>query len=146
MSDRSEYPTIKSRTLTLTHDIPILKTKTYWDGLKEGKVYATKCKKCGKTYYPPQVHCPRCLTSEVDWIHLSKGKLETFTKVYLKPQGFTHYEHDYTLTIVKTGEGVRVLGWLENMDVDISKVGMPVEITTKIMPDGFITIVFKSIK
>jgi len=143
MSKTPEYPSMKSRTLTLTHDIPISKTKTYWEGLKEGNVYATKCKKCGEVYYPPQTDCPKCLTSDAEWIQLFEGELETFTQAYLKPQGFTHYEQNYMIAIAKTAEGVKVMGWLEDMDVKAAKTGTPVKITAKIMPDGFPTIIFK---
>ena len=146
MSSTPEHPIMKSRTLTLTHDIPISKTKTYWEGLKDGKVYATRCKKCGESYYPPQVDCPKCLTSDVEWVQLSEGRLQTFTQAYLKPQGFTHYEHNYVIAIAKTVEGVKLMGWLEDMDVENAKVDMPVEITAKMMPDGFPVISFKRAK
>jgi uncharacterized OB-fold protein len=134
---------MKSRTLTLTHNIPISKTKIYWEGLKQGKVYATKCKKCGEVYYPPQVDCPNCLTTDVEWIQLSEGNLETFTQAYLKPQGFGHYEQNYIVAIAKTAEGVKVMGWLEDVDVKAAKVGMFVQIAAKMMPDGFPAIIFK---
>jgi len=143
MSKTFEYPSMKSRTLTLTHNIPISKTKTYWEGLKEEYVYATKCKKCGRVYYPPQVDCPNCLTSDVEWIQLLEGSLETFTQVYLKPQGFTHYEHNYIVAIAKTVEGAKVMGWLEDMDVKTVKVGTSVKITATTMPDGFPAVIFK---
>ena len=143
MSKTFEYPSMKSRTLTLTHDIPISKTKIYWEGLKEGKVQATKCKKCGQLYYPPQVDCPHCLTSDVEWIQLFDGTLETFTQASLKPQGFNHYEHNYIIAIASTAEGVKVMGWLEDIDLNDTKVGMPVKITAKTMPDGFPAILFK---
>jgi uncharacterized OB-fold protein len=144
MSKGTEYPSMKSRSLTLIHDIPIFKTRIYWDGLKEGKVHATKCKKCGEIYYPPQVDCPTCLTSEVEWIQLLEGNLETFTQVCLKPQGFSHYEQNYIVAITKTVEGVKIMGWLEETDVKNLKVGMLVTITAKIMPDGFPAIIFKT--
>jgi uncharacterized OB-fold protein len=144
MSKTAEYPSMKSRSLTLTHDIPISKTRIYWDGLKDGKVYATKCRKCGETYYPPQVDCPKCLASEVEWIQVLEGNLETFTQVYLKPQGFSHYEQNYIVAIARTPEGAKVIGWLEEADVKNVKVGMPVKITAKTMPDGFPAIIFKT--
>ena len=43
-------PTFKSRPITLIYDIPTSKTLRFWDGLKQGKIYATRCKKCGKAY------------------------------------------------------------------------------------------------
>jgi len=143
MSKTPEQPTLKSRTLTLTHEIPISRTKTYWEGLKEGKVFATKCKKCGRVYYPPQVDCPRCLTSDIEWIQLSDGKLETFTQVYLKPQGFTQYEDNYIIAIAETKEGAKIMGWLEEKNVKHASIGMLVKISAKTMPDGFTAIIFK---
>jgi uncharacterized OB-fold protein len=143
MSKTHEHPTMKSRALTLTHEIPISRTKKYWEGLKEGKVYATKCKKCGQNYYPPQIDCFQCLTSDVDWIQLSNGSIETFTQVYLKPQGFTHHERNYIIAIAKTTEGVKVMGWIQENDVKVIKVGVPIKISAEIMPDGFPAIIFK---
>jgi len=136
--------TIKSRPLSFIHDVPITKTKMFWDGLKEGRIYATKCRDCGKIYFPPQVDCPKCLKSNFEWISLSnEGEIETFTESHLKPQGFTHYEKPYIIAIAKTPEEVKVMGWLEGVEVDNVKVGMKVEITSRIQPDGYPAIIFK---
>jgi len=139
-----ERPTIRSRPLTLVHEIPIARIKRFWDGLKEGKVYATKCKKCGQLYYPPQVDCFKCLGSDVEWVALSdEGVIETFTESHLKPQGFTHYEEPYIIAIARTPEGAKVMGWLEGISADKARVGLKVKITTTIKPDGYPAIVFK---
>ncbi|MEM2336254.1 MAG: Zn-ribbon domain-containing OB-fold protein [Candidatus Bathyarchaeia archaeon] len=143
MAEKVEYPTVKSRTLTLSHDIPISKTKKYWEGLKNGKVYASKCMKCSKVYYPPQADCPKCLTSQMGWIQLSEGEIETFTKVSLKPQGFEQYKEDFVIAIAKTPEGAKVMGWLENADIKNIQPGTHVKITAKTMPDGFPTIILQ---
>jgi uncharacterized OB-fold protein len=79
----------------------------------------------------------------MEWTQLFEGTLETFTQAYLKPQGFTHYEYNYVVAIAKTMEGVKVMGWLEDVEVNAAKVGMIVQITAKIMPDGFPAIIFK---
>ncbi|MEM1545779.1 MAG: Zn-ribbon domain-containing OB-fold protein [Candidatus Methanomethylicia archaeon] len=135
---------IKSRPLNFIHDIPIIKTKKFWDGLNEGKIYATKCKDCGKVYFPPQVDCPKCLKSNFEWIPLTnEGEIETFTESHLKPQGFTHYEKPYIIAIAKTLEGVKIMGWLEGVEISNVKVGMKVEITSKTQPDGYPVILFK---
>lgn len=143
MVEKVEYPTVKSRTLTLTHDIPISKTKKFWEGLRNGKVYASKCMKCSKVYYPPQADCPECLTSQMEWIQLSEGEIETFTKVSLKPQGFEQYKEDFIIAIAKTPEGAKVMGWLENEDIENIKPGTLVKMTAKTMPDGFPAIILK---
>ena len=140
MGKTKELPSITGRTLTYVHKIPILKTKLFWEKLKEGEIYATKCKKCGKLYYPPQADCPKCLTSDMEWVKLSqKGLLETYTCVQVKPQGFTHYE-PYIIAIARVPEGVRVMGWVENMKLEDLKVGLQLNIGTKTLPDGHLVI------
>lgn len=141
---KPEFPTMKSRPLTYIHDIPVLRVKRYWDGLAEGKIYATKCKSCGKLYYPPQGDCPECLKSDMEWVELTKeGVLETFVAAFLKPQGFEHFETPYIIAIARVPEGVRVMGLLKDIDYKDAKVGMRVEISTHIGEDGFPVIVFR---
>ncbi|MEM3579074.1 MAG: Zn-ribbon domain-containing OB-fold protein [Candidatus Bathyarchaeia archaeon] len=137
---------ITSKPITYVHKIPIGKTKIFWEKLKEGKIYATKCKKCGSLYYPPQVDCPRCLISEIEWIKLSEeAVLETYTHVYAKPQGFTQYA-PYIIAIAKTLEGVKVMGWLEEINPTEIKAGIKLKIITKTISEEHITIVFKPAK
>jgi len=41
------WPAIKSRATRIEFEIPISKTKRFWDGLKEGEIYSTRCRSCG---------------------------------------------------------------------------------------------------
>jgi len=138
-----ELPSITSRSVTFTHKVPVLKTRLFWDGLQKGKVYATKCKKCGKIYYPPQGDCAPCLSSDVEWVELSKeAVLETYTHALQRPAGFDQYE-PYIIAIAKTKEGARVMGWLEEIKPEEVKVGMKLEMSTRKLSDGFLVITFK---
>ncbi|MEM3699943.1 MAG: Zn-ribbon domain-containing OB-fold protein [Candidatus Bathyarchaeia archaeon] len=138
----SGMPTIKSREIKIVQDIPISKTLKFWEGLKEGKVYATKCKKCGKMYFPPSADCPECLSSEMDWIELSsEAEIETFTHVVIRPTTFQHYK-PYTVAIGKLKEGVRVLAWLTGFKLSQISVGMRVKLVAKISPEGYATYEF----
>ena len=137
-----ELPSITSRPFTYIHKIPILKTKLFWDKLKEGEIYATKCKTCGKLYYPPQADCPKCLKFEVEWVKLGEtAVLEAFTRVHAKPQGFNHYE-PYIIAVATTPEGVRIMGWLEDVQLEDVKVGMKLNIKTRTSQDGYVIIRF----
>lgn len=132
---------IKSRPLLYQHEIPVTRITKFWDGLIEGKIYYTKCKKCGEHYYPPQVDCPKCLQRDVDWIPLSnEGVILSFTQTQLKPQGFTQYTEPYTIAIVESRDQVKVMGWLEK--VESPKVGITVKISSRLQPDGFPIITF----
>jgi uncharacterized OB-fold protein len=105
MSKAKELPSVISRPLTYIHKIPILKTQLFWEKLKEGEIYATRCKKCKKLYYPPQADCPECLASEIEWIKLSgEATLEAYTQVQARPQRFENYE-PYIIAIAATRGG-----------------------------------------
>jgi len=134
--------TLKSRPITLTYDIPISKTQKFWDGIREGKICATKCKNCKKLNFPPVVDCPTCLSSDMEWVELSgEGKIETFTHIPVKPATFQSYD-DYTIAIARLKEGVRVLAWLTGVKLTDTKVGMKVKLVAKIMPEGMLTYEF----
>jgi len=138
-----ELPSITSRPITFIHKVPVLKTRLFWEKLKEGKVYATKCRKCGKVYYPPQGDCAPCLSSDMEWVELSKeAELETYTHALQRPAGFDQYE-PYIIAIARTKDGVRVMGWLEGIKPEEVKVGMKLEMSTRKLPDGSLVITFK---
>lgn len=51
----------------------------FWNGLKEGKIYAKKCNECGAIEFPPHLACNNCGYHETEWVELSgKGELKTF--------------------------------------------------------------------
>jgi len=139
---KAKLPSITSRPLTYVHEIPILKTKLFWEKLKEGEIYTTKCKRCGKLFYPPQSDCAECLASDVEWVKLSgEATLESYTHIQAKPQGFENYE-PYTIAIATTPEGVRIMGWTEDIKFEEIKIGMKVKAKAKMLEDGFPMITF----
>jgi uncharacterized OB-fold protein len=132
-----------SRPLTYAHKVPILGTQLFWEKLKNGEIYATRCNKCRKVYYPPQADCPECLMSDVEWFKLSdEAALETYTQVQARPQGFEQRE-PYFIAIATTADGVKITGMLENVKLEDVKVGMKVKTGTRILEDGYVTITFK---
>ena len=138
----SSMPTIRSREIAVVQDIPIGKTLKFWEGLKEGKVYATKCKKCGRTYFPPAADCPECLASDMDWVPLSdEAEIEAFTYVVIRPTSFQQCK-PYTVAIGKLKEGVRVLAWLTGFKLSEVKVGLKVKLAAKTLEDGQLTYEF----
>ena len=127
-----KMPSIKARSLTLAQEIPINKTFKFWEGLKEGKIYTTKCVKCGKLHFPPVADCSNCMSSKVKWVELNgEGEIETFTHVVVRPTSFQHYK-PYTVVIARLKEGVRVLAWLTGVKLSEIKTGMKVKLVPKI--------------
>jgi uncharacterized OB-fold protein len=101
------------------------KTSDFVKYLEEGKVMATRCTKCGTSYFPPKMDCPNCLDSEVEWFEINNtGKLLTFTTVHYGPSGFEN-DAPYTLGIVDFGDGLRVFGRIsKDIEVSTIKTGM----------------------
>jgi uncharacterized OB-fold protein len=138
----TSMPTIKSREITVAPLIPISKTLKFWEGLKQGKVCATKCIKCGKVYFPPSADCPECLSTELEWVELSsEAEIETFTHVVVRPTSFQQIK-PYTVAIGKLKEGVKVLAWLSGFKLSEVKVGMKVKLVAKTTPEGDLTYEF----
>lgn len=132
----SSMPAIKSREIKIVQDMPISKTLKFWEGLKQGKVYATKCAKCGKLYFPPTADCPSCLASNMEWFELSQeAEIETFTYVVIRPTSFQQNK-PYTVAIGKLKEGVKVLAWLTGFKLSEVTVGMKVKLVAKLSPEG----------
>ena len=132
----SSMPSIKSREMTIAPEIPISKTLKFWEGLKQGKVYATKCENCGKLYFPPSADCPECLSNQLEWVELSnEAEVETFTHIVVRPTTFLQNK-PYTVAIGKLKEGVRVLAWLSGLKLSEIKIGMKVKLVARVTPEG----------
>jgi len=144
--EKTPPPTLRSRPITLTYEIPTSKIQKFWDEIKEGKIFATKCKNCGKLNFPPVADCPACLSSDMEWVKLSgEGEIETFTHIPVKPPTFQSYD-DYTIAIARLKEGVRALAWLTGVKLPDTKVGMKVKLVAKTTPEGTLTYEFVPIK
>lgn len=134
---------ISMRELPLRFQFGVAKVQKFFEGLKEGKIYMTQCKGCGEKFFPPQADCPKCLTSNMDWIPLSgEGELLTCTMIFVKPLTYAHYK-DYIVGIAKMKEGVKVLAWLKVDDPRKITPKMKVRLTTaKREPEGVVTYEF----
>jgi len=97
--------------------------------LEQGKVMATRCKKCGHEYFPPRADCPDCIGSEIEWFPIDvAGKLATYTTVNYGPSGFEN-DAPYSLAVVDFPSGLRVFGRLcREIDPADIKVGMELKL------------------
>jgi len=86
------------------------KVAQFVDYLEEGKVMATRCRRCGTTYFPPRADCSACLGDDMEWVELKgPGRLITYTTAHYGPTGFDQ-EVPYVLAVAEFPEGVRVFG------------------------------------
>jgi len=133
----SEPPALHSRrTLTLRFDIPVSKTREFWDSLRAGKFVTSKCSKCGNVTFPPQADCPRCMSSEFSWIEVgTEAKLVTYTHVRTTPASFAG-SGPYVISIGEFSGGLKVLAWLEGADLEKLRPGMSLRVEARRSADG----------
>ena len=111
--------------------------------LEQGKVMTTRCKECGARYFPPKMDCPKCLTSDVEWVEIKGGgKLATYTVVNYGPTGFED-DSPYALAIADF-DGLRVFGRLSRdiNEADI-KPGMRLKVVPAELPNNRVSYEFQ---
>ena len=82
--------------------------------LEEGKLMGTRCKTCGKSFFPPRAHCYQCLAGDMEWFEIAgKGELVSYSTLQYAPAGFTE-EVPYTIALVDYGE-YKVFGRIDNI-------------------------------
>lgn len=103
--------------------------------LDEGKMMTTKCRKCGKIYFPPKMDCSVCGASEVDWIEIDElGELVAYSTVMYGPTGFED-DVPYSIAVIRFPSGVQVFGRIsKDVSVDNIKIGMKLKVVSIKLP------------
>ena len=114
--------------------------------LEQGKVMATRCRKCGTSYFPPRMDCSKCLLSDMEWFEIKgNGRLLTYSIVNYGPVGFED-KTPYTMAVVEFEDGIKVFGFL-SWDIKESdiKVGMGVKVVPMKLPDDRVSYEFQKV-
>lgn len=108
------------------------KVAKFVDFLEQGKIMATRCKSCGKIYFPPRMDCKECMTSDqMEWKEIAnEWKLLTYTTCQFAPTGFEE-DVPYILAIAESVEGLRVFTRLSK---DITEENLKPEMRFKLVP------------
>jgi uncharacterized protein len=98
--------------------------------LEKGVVAGTRCKKCGRLYFPPRADCLDCRKSEVEWVPIQgKAKLVTYTQVYFGPPAFEQLT-PYLLGLAELDNGLRVFAPISH-DLDPRELKTDIELVLK---------------
>ncbi len=135
---------IDVRELPLRYMLSLGGARKFFEGLAGGKLQATRCRACGTVYFPPQVDCPRCRVSDVEWVDVGEeGELVTWTVINVKPLTFSHHG-DYVVGIVRMPIGVNVLAWISVGDPSGLRPGQRVRLVVgRREPEGYVTYWFE---
>ncbi len=96
----------------------------FYKFLRQGKLMAGVCQKCGKIHLPPRPLCDNCYSQQFEWLKVSgKGKLLTYTVIYVAPQQFQNLT-PYAVGIVQLENGLKIPGMVQEAVQGQLKVGM----------------------
>ena len=97
-------------------------------GLKEGKIIASKCSKCGTIYLPARAFCEKCFVEIKEHFEIKEnGEVDTFTIQYVDKDG-KPLEKPIIWAIIKYyGVEGGILHKLGEVEPDEVYIGMPVE-------------------
>ncbi|OGQ13877.1 MAG: hypothetical protein A3B70_00745 [Deltaproteobacteria bacterium RIFCSPHIGHO2_02_FULL_40_11] len=106
----------------------------YLQGLKEGKILGTYCKKCDRTVVPPRVFCELCMGSNIEWRVLKDtGRINTFSICYVNWDA-SRVEHPHLPAVIEIDGATKGHGIMHVLDEvapkDI-KIGMKVKAVWK---------------
>lgn len=110
----------------------------YWrETPQRYRMEAGKCKKCGKTFFPPRLICDACKHREFETVTLpEEGEVLTHTVIRTAPSGFED-EAPYAVGVVKLGGEVKILTQIVDCDFEEIKVGSKVRVEfRRIQEDG----------
>jgi len=122
------------------------KVKDFVDHLSEGKIEATQCRVCKKLYFPPQMDCSNCLSSDqMDWKEITnEWTLLTYTKAHFVPTGFEE-DTPYILAIAESKEGLKTFARLsKDVAEEKTAVGMKLKLVPVKLPNEKIAYEFKN--
>lgn len=120
----------------------LTKTNDFIDFLEKGHVAGTRCRHCGKVFFPPRADCFQCLESRMEWFEIAgSGRLVSFSKLEYGPAGF-QADVPYCIALLDYGD-FKIFGRIAK-DVPEAElaVGMPMKTVVNPLPNGQLNYVF----
>ncbi len=103
-------------------------TKPFWDNAKEGKLVVQTCKTCRDNHFPPSPVCPRCLSTDQEWVPVSgRGTLESWVDFHRAYWDGFKEDLPYRVCLVRLEEGPLLISNLIG-DSTNAKLGAKVEV------------------
>jgi len=117
--------------MTSTWHLPIadMETSPYWDATANGKLMIKRCRSCARAYFYPRDHCPKCWSTDTEWIEASgRATVYTFTVVYQNDLPPFRDRVPYVVACVDLEEGVRMTTNIEGCAPEDVRCGMAVTV------------------
>ncbi len=96
----------------------------FYKFLKEQKLMAARCLKCGKIHLPPRPLCDNCFSQDFEWVNVSgKGKLLTYTVISVAPKQFQALI-PYAVGIFQLEGNLKIPGMIQSLTQEQLEIGM----------------------
>jgi uncharacterized OB-fold protein len=115
------------------------KVSKFFMGLLEGKLYGTKCPKCGLVYCPPRAHCftPKCRLAETEWIELpKKGEIHSYTIMAIVWPSMAHLQPLVGAMVRIDGTNTCLPMTMRDIDPEKVSIGLKLNINISEQPKG----------
>ncbi len=119
----------------------------YWsERLTRYRLLGSRCRKCGRIYYPPRLRC-LCGSTELETYQLPRrGRLIHYTVIHDAPREFKQFE-PYYVGLVELEDGTRLVTQLTDVDPTKIREGIAVEaVFRKVREDGKRGLIFYGMK
>jgi uncharacterized OB-fold protein len=100
----------------------------------EGKIYGTRCPKCGYVYVPARMYCERDLAhlDDAAWVQMSaEGELLSFSAVYVNLDGERLQTPQWVGLVRLDGASGALMHYLGEVEPENLRVGMKVQAVLK---------------
>jgi uncharacterized protein len=88
--------------------LPVLTklNRSYFEGAKKGELRLQRCNSCGHTWFPGSTHCPKCLSTSIEWYAVSgRGRIWSWVRFHQKYFKSFAADLPYNCALVELEEG-----------------------------------------
>ena len=123
----------------------ITKTNDFISHLENGKIMGTRCRDCGKVFFPPRADCYLCLADNMEWFEVTgTGKLVSYSRLKFAPIGFGD-DLPYAIALLDYGD-YKVFGRIaSDIPEEDLTVGMEMKTVPNSLPNGQLNYVFERV-
>jgi len=124
----------------------VTKVNNFIGHLQEGRVTGTRCKTCGKIFFPPRADCCASMDSAMDWFEIQgRGTLQAFSTLYYAPAGLEK-DLPYSIAVVDFGS-FRMFGHLDPaIAIDRLRIGMKLKVYVQTLSEKQVIYGFQEIQ
>jgi uncharacterized protein len=102
--------------------------REYFDALRDNKLVAQSCARCGHTQWPPRYFCFRCHGTDLGWKEVNdSGTVYTYNISYRAFHPWFTGHVPYTVLVVQLEHGIRMLGPYTADDAEDIECGISVK-------------------